>query len=202
MLKRAVAFLLVVISLFAFASCKDFGALIENEESAKEVIVFPKDNMFGLEKIAIFEDRAVAVFDEKTCDNFEYDENDLDDHGDYTLKRYLKKDDPGFKLYVKNLTYEATKSFRSTIKLKKGKYVVTVAFDNKESNKVDPRLPFEIWGFDIDEVFILIFEDSIELKYIARQPDVMWIYEHKYDRTKGTWNTVDEEKVGFDLSKI
>ena len=78
MMKRVFVFLLVAVTLITIVGCKKTKKLIENEADAKEVIECPKENMFGLEKIALFEDRAVAVFDEKLCEGFEYDENDLD----------------------------------------------------------------------------------------------------------------------------
>ena len=57
MFKRVMAFLLAVASLVTLAGCKKKKSLVENEKNAKEVIECPSDNMFGLEKVVVFEDR-------------------------------------------------------------------------------------------------------------------------------------------------
>ena len=196
MLKRVLAFLLAATTLFMFAGCKDFGPLIENEDQAKEIIECPNDNMFGLEKIVVFEDRIVTVFDKKICDDFEYDEKNAGSDRNFTLERYLNEEKPGFRIDVSNLTYSGEESFSSSIEIKKGKYVVTAAYDNSEIYKSDPNKDFEIDGVYIGGFDISIYEDEIELDYVARGYDIMWYYKQVFDRSKGTWDNVDEEEIG------
>ena len=194
MLKRIVALMMAIISLAAIGGCKKKSEpLIENEMDAKEIIECSKENMFGLEKIAIFEDRAVAVFDEKICEDFEYDEKGRDD---FSLKDYLGEEDPPFRIYVSNMKDIWPEEDKSSIELKDGHYVVTVIFPNKESYKENPDEDFEIWALDIGGMEIEIDTKSIELEYIARSYDIMWYYKQVFNRTKGTWDHVDEEEVG------
>ena len=120
MMKRVFVFLLVAVTLITIVGCKKTKKLIENEADAKEVIECPKENMFGLEKIALFEDRAVAVFDEKLCEGFEYDENDLDT---FSLKGYLGKKNAGFSLTVENMVEIWPEEDKSSIELKNGHYI-------------------------------------------------------------------------------
>ena len=142
MLKKVLAFLLAAVSLFSLAGCKNSvqsGEVeINNEDEANEVIKCPNDNMFGLEKIAVFDDHVVVVFDKEICDDFEYDENDVSEYGDFTLERYLDEEEPGFRARVKNLSYSGEKTYSSSIELKKGKYIVTVSFDIEGAYKEDP----------------------------------------------------------------
>lgn len=200
MLKKALAFLLAAASLFAFAGCKNSAqsgeVKIENEDGANEVITCPNDNMFGLEKIAVFDDHVVVVFDKEICDDFEYDENDVSEYGDFTLERYLDEEEPGFRPWVKNLSYSGEKTYSSSIELKKGKYIVTASFDIEGAYKEDPDEDFEIYSVYIAGLDIEFREDTIELEYVARGNDIMWYYTQVFDRSEGTWGKVDERVVG------
>lgn len=42
---------------------------VDNEDQAQKIINCSHRNLFGLEKLVLFEDRLVAVFDKNTCDN-------------------------------------------------------------------------------------------------------------------------------------
>lgn len=108
---------------------------------------------FLLAVITLF---AVAVFDEKICENFKYDENDRSAHGDFTLKNYLDKRKPGFSLNVTNLV-------------------------NSSKN---------------------LYSSSIELSYVARGYDIMWYYTQVFDRSKGTWDSVNEDVVGCETQAV
>ena len=200
MLKRVMAFLLATVSLASLAGCKKSKPLVENEKDAKEVIECPKKNMVGLEKIVIFEDRAVAVFDKKICDDFDYDENNVSD--DFNLKPYLDDDDPGFGIDVINLVELDSDEEESSIELIDGHYVVTVSFPNKEEYKEDPDEDFVIWYLYIDGVSISFDEDSIRLRYVARGYDIMWFYTQYFDRATGKWDHVDEEEEGCMTSEL
>ena len=194
MLKRVVAIMLATVSLAAFAGCRKSEITIENEENAKEVIECSNENMFGLEKIVIFEDRAVAVFEEKICDGFEYDEKD---GNDLSLKKYLDDDDPGFRLYVSNMVDIWPEKDEGRIELKNGHYIVTIIFPNKESYKQDPNEDFVIRSLYIGGINIDFDADSIQLRYVARGCDIMWFYTQEFDREKGQWTHVDEEEVTY-----
>lgn len=194
MLKRIMAFLLAAASLVTLAGCKKKKpSLVENEKNAKEVIECPSDNMYGLEKIVVFEDRAVAVFDEKICEDFEYDE-----HNSYpfSLKSYLDVDEPGFRLSVDNMVEIWPDEDESKIELKDGHYVVTIIFPNKESYKEDPDEDFVIVSMTIGGIYIRFDDSSIELEYVARGCDIMWYYTQEFNRKTGKWTNVDEDEVG------
>ena len=200
MLKKVLAFLLAAVSLFALAGCKNSvqsgEVKIKNEDEANEVIKCPNDNMFGLEKIAVFDDHVVVVFDKELCDNFEYDENDVSEHGNFTLERYLDEEEPGFRPWVRNLNYSGEKTFSSSIELKKGKYIVTASFDIEGAYKEDQNEGFEIYSVYIAGLDIKFREGTIELNYLARGNDIMWDYTQVFDRSNGTWGKVDERVIG------
>ena len=42
--------------------------IIGNEDKAQKVITCSHRNLFGIEKVVLFEDRVAAVFDKNTCD--------------------------------------------------------------------------------------------------------------------------------------
>lgn len=197
MMKRMMALVLACVSLVSITGCKKSKVLVENEKDAKEVIECSSDNMYGLEKIVVFEDRAVAVFDQKICESFKYDENNSEE---FSLKGYLGKKNPGFQAYVENMVDVYPNEDKSSIEVKNGHYVVTVIFPNKESYKEDPNEDFVIWALRIGDMDIEFNEKSIELEYVARGCDVMWYYKQNFDRSKGKWDHVDEERVSCETS--
>lgn len=197
MMKRMMALVLACVSLVSITGCKKSKVLVENEKDAKEVIECSSDNMYGLEKIVVFEDRAVAVFDQKICESFKYDENNSEE---FSLKGYLGKKNPGFRAYVENMVDVYPNEDKSSIEVKNGHYVVTVIFPNKESYKEDPNEDFVIWALRIGDMDIEFNEKSIELEYVARGYDVMWYYKQNFDRSKGKWDHVDEERVSCETS--
>lgn len=201
MLKKILAFLLAAVSLFSFAGCNNSGLSVKDENKAKEVITCPNDNMFGLEKIVVFEDRIVVVLDKNICDDFKYDKNDASKHGEFTLESYLTEEDPGFRLNVTNC-YSDKDTFSSSIKVTKEKYVVTVIFNSENASKYDSDEDFEIRGVYIDKFEITVYEDEVELFYIARGFDIMWYYTQVFDRSQGTWDRVDEEVIGCETQPV
>ena len=196
MFKRTLAVFLAAVSLFSFASCKKSELIIENEDAAEDVIECTNDNMFGLEKIVVFEDHVVVVLDKKICDDFKYDENDWSAKGNYTLERYLDEEDPKFKLTVINFAPGYDKDCSSSIEVKNEKYVVTVSFDNDESHKEDPNEDFKIYCVWIGDFDIEFDEETVEMEYIARGCDIMFFYTQVYDRSAKTWSRVNENVVG------
>lgn len=70
-MRRLLAVILVIVSVFALASCSR-RYQVEGEKDALKVYTCSKRNMAGLEKIVMFEDRIVVVFDKKASDGSEY----------------------------------------------------------------------------------------------------------------------------------
>ena len=85
-MRRITALLMAVVTLFAFTSCE---CKVENEDKALKVYTCPSDNMYGLEKIVVFEDGITMVFDKRMCDKSEYAEFDEFETGDELFGKYM-----------------------------------------------------------------------------------------------------------------
>lgn len=66
-MRKSLSVMLITIMLFVLASCGSYK--VDGVENALKAYSCPKDNMFGLEQVVLFEDRIVTVFDKKISDN-------------------------------------------------------------------------------------------------------------------------------------
>ena len=106
---------MAVITLFAFTSCE---YKVENEDKAVKVYTCPADNMYGLEKIVVFEDGITMVFDKSICDKSKYAEFDEFETGDELFGKY-------FQMYG-NHYYDIHIS--NSFLVKRGKYVASAFY--------------------------------------------------------------------------
>ena len=65
-MRKSISLILAAAMLFTLVSCGRYK--IDNIEYALKVCDCSRENMFGLEQVAVFDDRIVVVFDKKTCD--------------------------------------------------------------------------------------------------------------------------------------
>lgn len=85
--------MVLVMTLILFlAGCSAPPITIEGEENAKAVYTCSPDNMFGLERIVIFQTETVVVFDMQKCD--------LKGYGSFYLIYTRNSDDGKMKTYT------------------------------------------------------------------------------------------------------
>ena len=85
-MRKVTALLMAVITLFAFTSCE---YKVKNEGKAEKVYTCPSDNMYGLEKIVVFEDGITMVFDKRICDKSKHNEFDKMEPDDELFGKYM-----------------------------------------------------------------------------------------------------------------
>ncbi|MBR3341361.1 MAG: hypothetical protein IKG30_07050 [Clostridiales bacterium] len=189
-MRKIIASVLLIVMLSGFAGCnKKTGFKVGNEDNALCVYNCPSDNLFGLEKVVIFDDSAVAVFDKKVCDrknNLQY----IDKYIDEEEYHY------GFSVTVDNyytgmLVFESADSnriFKSNVRITDGRYVVTESFTDDEQRKIDPEKEFKITGLNVAQRSIAINDGSFELSYTeindsGKKREIT----QSYDAAKGKW---------------
>lgn len=173
---------MAIITLFAFTSCE---YKVENEDKALKVYTCPSDNMYGLEKIVVFEDGITMVFDKRICDKSEYAEFDEFETGDELFGKYMGlRGKPYYDPHISN-----------SLLVKSGKYVASAFYysDNEKANCEE--MGFVIGGMKIYGKFIDINDGNIILSYEDWETvsDGYLVIKQQYDASTGKWGEVEEE---------
>ena len=168
-------------SLLLLAGCKKSTFKVKNEKDAKEVYSFPKsNNKFGLEKIAIFEDRAVVVLDKEICDSFE----DLDIRPD----REFPNREYYYYLDISNRNHPYPDLCTTDVEITDGRYVVTLRYDNSPRYKRTSEFDYEITGIRLGDVYISIYRYSNTIEISCggfNEDDTTWYYKQTF--STGKW---------------
>ena len=181
---------MMLVMVFTHTSCNISGEYkVAGEKDATDVISCHEDNMFGLEKIVVFKDRAVFVFNVKSCDDSLFE-----DIGDY-ISSYRRD----IELGIGNINDDYPERFKSEIEIKRNRCEVTVSFNNKDKYKEDPVMPFEVYALWLGDMRVYFFDDQIRLEYLERGYDIITHYKQIMDISADEWDAVETSVEGFDL---
>ena len=153
--------------------------IVDNEDQAQKIINCSHRNLFGLEKMVLFEDRLVAVFDKDTCDNAGFFISNGNKAIEYIWFSYnnLSSIQPEF---------DVTKD--------KDKYILDASCHYEESDLIDPSREVKITGFYVKgehEGFnVNIYADDLEISLSEENHDSHTMY---YDASEKTWSDVTTE---------
>ena len=185
--RRIAALLMAVITLFAFTSCE---YKVKNEGKAEKVYTCPSDNMYGLEKIVVFEDGITMVFDKSICDKSKYAEFDEFETGDELFGKY-------FQMYG-NHYYDIHIS--NSFLVKRGKYVASAFYYSDDVKAACEEEGFVLYGLEFDCFkYIEINDGNIILSYQDREhvADGYMLIQQHYYASLGEWGQVSEEIIGY-----
>lgn len=150
--------------------------IVDNEDKAQKVITCSHRNLFGIEKVVLFEDRAVAVFDKNTCDKcgcFIGQGNDA----------------------IQNIWFSFNNlsgiEAQFNISEDQGKYILDAACQYEESDLIDPNREVKITGFGIkgmkEYMTVDILAGDLEINFSEENHDTHTMY---YDASEKTWSDV------------
>lgn len=163
---------------------------VDNEDQAQKIITCSHRNLFGLEKIVLFENRMVAVFDKDTCDK-----------SDCFLKKGSKK------IQYVCLSTNNTSGIQPEFDLYEdnGKYILDTTFHCEESNLIDPARKVKITRFFVrgnaDALNVEILADDLEISLYKDNNDS---HKQYYDASEKTWSAVktnDDEHQSYEYSE-
>ena len=190
MMKRVLPGIVIILScicLFVLSSCGTYR--VENEEQSIKTYICPNDNMFGLEKVVVFEKSVVAVFDKEICDRSDYGSMSYDEE----RVKY-----PAYANYMNVSTSMITES---TIDIKNGKYVVSMSFEYDEADKFNPDEDVEITGFNVLGKRVTFYDGDIELFYSIEGGGSFDDFRQVYSQSSGKWGDIENELVSWPLIK-
>lgn len=194
-MRKAIASVLLTVMLFGFAGCNRKTEFeVENEDNALCVYSCPVDNLFGLEKVVIFEDSAAAVFNKKVCDSKNYLKY---------IDKYIDEEDYhyGFSVQVDNyftgmLVFESAESnmiYKSSVRITDGRYVVTESFNDDERRKIDPEKEFKITGLNVAQQSIVINDGDFKLSVTEiNDSGKKRVITQSFDASKEKWSKIQE----------
>ena len=171
-----------LICLFALAACGT-SYKVDGEEDAIKIYTCPADNMFGLEKVVVFEDRVIAVFDKEISDDSEYGK----------LAYNSKTGTLSAGAALSNLSQYRTAD--NTLDVKDGKYIVTMCFEYDEAYKRDPEMGIDVTGFDVCGRSVSFNDGDLQLYYTIQGGECFDDYWQDYLKDKGVWGDVQHEKI-------
>lgn len=181
-LKRiTVALLLLTIGICMLSGCT---YKVKNEDKALNVYTCSSDNVFGLEKIVVFEDRVVTVLDKNKFSLIPED--------------YYRG--PISSAHLDNLrSYKSIIEDESSIKTVSGKIVVTTVFGYDEKNIMDPDKDVVVTGISIQDSEITFNDGNLHLSYSEMGGECEMVHWQDYDLSTGTWKRVEETMYYYPL---
>lgn len=183
--KKIQIVLVVMIVGCMLTACEKGGYKVPDEKNADAVYTCTDDNMFGLEKVVVFPDKIITVFDKKASDNSKFG----------GLERGINSKNNISYVNLSNLSeYKTTES---EIFVEKGKYVCITEFTYDEKNKVDPDKQIEITGVDVMERRITFNGGNLELYYSQAGGECSDDYWQEYDSETDAWSEIDYELVSW-----
>jgi len=181
-MKKIVLFFILITVLVLSTGCGGEDIEIKGEDEAWKVYTYPADNMFGLEKIVLFEDYAVAVFDVKKCDNGYVPLGSFDVEKKYSVSVNLD-----------NLSQYKIED--ATLEERNGKYVLTARAFYDEANKRDSSLPVRSMGLDFGYGRIWCYEDRTYLQYMnTDNSEVTETSYQNYYYDSGKWEEIVDQR--------
>lgn len=180
----------IILACSVITGCggKDYPPIvIEGEDAAGAVYECPKDNMFGLEKVVLFEKCAVVVFDKTVCDK---------------QRKYggilIAGDDNTVKTRCSLHNVSAFANF-GTMEERDGKYIVTAGVKYSDADLYDPEEDVIIESVSVGQKSIYIEDGSFYLIYLDTSKDEeMTFYTQEYDPVSGEWGDIEISTAPYD----
>lgn len=153
--------------------------IIGNEDKAQKVITCSHRNLFGIEKVVLFEDRVAAVFDKNTCDK---------------CGCFIVQGNDAIKNIWFNFNNLSGIEAQFNISEDQGKYILDAACQYEESDLIDPDREVKITGFGIkgvkESIYVDILAGDLEIGFSEENHDTHKMY---YDASEKTWSEVTTE---------
>ena len=186
--KKYMAGLLISIIMWTMTACSGGEYKVQNEENALEVYRCSDDNMLGLEKAVVFEDKVIIVFDKSINDRYKY--GHLANTIDFGIDRAYGH------VSLSNVTGSCTGV--DSIDIDDGRYVVTLSY-SYEKFIVDPNESCNVVGTGISETDIIFNDGDLELSYCLMGGDCEDVFVQTYNKKAAKWSLVEKEEYLFPM---
>lgn len=149
---------------------------VDNEDKAQKVITCSHRNLFGIEKVVLFEDRVAAVFNKNTCDK---------------CGCFIGQGNDAIQYIWVSFNNLSGIEAQFNITEDQGKYILDAACQYEESDLIDPNREVKITGFGIkgvkESIYVDILAGDLEIGFSEENHDTHKMY---YDASEETWSEV------------
>ena len=179
-MRKILAVILIIFAAFSIAACNSYS--VEGEKDAIKSYKCSSKNMLGLEKIVIFEDHVVAVFDRKAPKTgYEIDVDKIlrsqELHASATLS--------GVNNYQCTSKYEINaERFVVTF------YLSSFDGDNKLISPVQGR---DITRIDLEDYCITINSGNLRVNYSTETADSVQNHYQDYIQVSKKWSKINQK---------
>ncbi len=154
----------------------DSDYIFDYEDQAQRVLKFSHRNLFGLEKIVLFEDRLTAVFDKNTNDK---------------SGGFLGKGNDGIQYMWFSFNNLSAMETQFDVSEEQDKYILNAVCHYEKSDLIDPSREVMIIRFYVkgehDSMNIIICADDLELSLFKENFDS---HKQNYDASENKWSEV------------
>lgn len=145
--------------------------------------------MCGLEKIVIFENKVVTVFNKRINDKSEYGDCSYGVEGKWPYSVSVK---------LSNLSGYPSKE--SSIEVKNGKYIATTIFEYDDAKRIDPDKDVMVEKIFVGEQSIVYSVEGINLHFTIEGGECSNEFDQNYDFSTNKWSEVDTELILFPMT--
>ena len=153
--------------------------IVNNEDEAQKVITCPNDNILGIEKIVLFENRMTAVFDKKTSDNSD---------------GFFKKGNKGIEYLWFSFNNLSPMETKYDLTKEDGRYILEASCQYDASDLIDPEREVKITRLFIkgknESINLEIYADDLEVNLYKKNHDT---HTQCYDSSENKWDKVNIE---------
>ena len=153
--------------------------IVDNEDEAQKVITCPDDNILGLEKIVLFENKMTAVFDKNTSDNSD---------------GFFKKGNKGIEYLWFSFNNLSPMETKYDITKEDGRYILEASCQYDVSDLIDPEREVKITRLFMkgknDSINLEIYANDLEVNLYKKNHDTHTQY---YDSSEKKWDKVKIE---------
>lgn len=181
-MKRIIALITMIMMLALMTGCSAAEFKVEGEETAQKVYTYPNDNMFGLEKMVLFDDHAVAVFDIDKCDA-----------GYVPIENLYKNNECRFTLFTENL--KKGKIMDGSLEKTQGRYILTARESFDEADRINTGLPVKVTGLSFGNGMITCKEEKTSLQYTLVDTEYTEIACQEFNNKTGTWSEIKSDNI-------
>jgi hypothetical protein len=179
-MRKLFAAILVIISVFSFAACGSYK--VEGEKNAINVYTCSDKNMLGLEKIVVFEDHIVAVFDRKAPKTAGY-EIDFD--------KIMVAKSINASANVTNASYQGSSKYDATAEI----FIVTIYVSGPDGDTkvISPVQGRDVSYITIEDYTVTINGGNLRISRTDVTAEGSVLHYQDFNQVSKSWSKVNQQ---------
>lgn len=181
-MKKLFAVILLLVTALAFTACGSYK--VEGEKNAKDVYTCSDKNMLGLEKIVVFEDRIVMVFDRK-APTTGYELN---------VDQIMRSKSVNASVTISGISdYQVTSKYEGNAEI----FLVTiyVSGPNGDTKIINPVQGRSVSYIGIEDYFVVINSGNMKISRSDVTDQGTIVHYQDYNQVSKKWSKIKQQKT-------